>query len=180
MNKNDFLPLPQVEESTIVFEEFIKIRRDTLRLPTHQTYRYYTLLTPASAVVILATTKENGLVLNEEYRHPTGKVLLGCPGGYVDQGEEPLEAAKRELIEETGYTAEEYALIGTAYPYPGISGQKIFYIHAKNAKKTAEPQREMAEIIKTIEISENEVKRKIALGCDLDGTLATALFFYGC
>lgn len=169
--------LPEVEESSIIFEESIfKIRRDQLRLPDRH-YRYYTLLTKPSSVIVLALTEEGQYVLTEEYRHPTGLVLLSCPGGYIDGEESPLEAARRELLEETGFEAHSFEILGHAFPYAGISGQKVFYVKATQASFTREPSLEHSELIKTTCKSKRELEEIIQQGTPVDGNLCTALFF---
>lgn len=169
---------PVVEESNLIFEEsIIKIRRDTLQLGGLPPYRYYSLSTFPFAVVILATTSKGEYVLNEEYRHPTGKMLLSCPGGYIDAKEDPLEAAARELEEETGFQASSFKIIGSAYPYAGISGQKTIYVSAREAIKQTNPRLEPSEIIQTRLFDPYTLQKTIEKGADLDGTLCTALFF---
>src|SRR5271163_466925 len=133
------MKLPEVKEQKIVFDEFIKIRRDRLRFPDGGEHVYYALLPPASAVVILGVTAEGHLVLNREYRHPTGKVLLGLPGGYLNPGEDILTGARRELLEETGYSGDSPKVLGSAYPFPGLSRQEIFYVLTENVKKVGNP-----------------------------------------
>lgn len=169
---------PIVEESQVVFDEsIVKLKRDRLRLEDHTRYTYYTLMTKPFAVVILARTSEGLYVLNEEYRHPTGQVLLSCPGGYMDENEDPLEAAARELLEETGYQAEKLELMGSAFPYAGLSSQKTLYVRAFNAKFVTSPHLETSEILQTILKAEVELQAAIQQGVNLDGTLCTALFF---
>ena len=177
---NEFpINLPTVQQSNIVFDEFAKIRKDRLLLPNQHLYDYYTLITKQAAVVILAADFEGNWVLNEEYRHPTGKILLCCPGGFLNDDESPLEGAKRELLEETGYLAQNYTLIGNAYPFPGISSQNTLYVYAQNAEKVREPQLDEAEILRTVIKGPQQLLEDIRLGFPLDGTLFTALGFYG-
>lgn len=177
MASNPSFILPTVQKSTVVFNEFVKIRRDDLLLPNNTMYAYYSLIPRGDAVVIVGLTSEGLFVLNEEYRPPTGKILLSCPGGYIDH-DDPLNAAEREFLEETGYTAKSFTLLGSAFPYPGISAQKVYYVLAQEAEKKSEPHREPSEIMRTILKSEQDVKASISSGCDVDGTLCTALFFY--
>ena len=64
--------------------------------------------------------------------------------------EDPLEAARREFFEETGYGAEEFVLMGSAFPYPGLSDQRIYYALARGAYKISDPQPDVNEILRTI------------------------------
>lgn len=178
MQKNN-LALPEVTESQIVFDKFLKIRQDKLHFQDKTDHYYYTLLTPASAVIILAQTRDNRFILNEEYRHTVRTFLLCCPGGYLNHEEEsPEEAAQRELQEETGYSAERIEPLGFSFPYPGISAQKVYYVMAHGVEKTAQPKPETSEIFRTVELSYEELLKEIKKGRAIDGTLCTALFYY--
>ena len=173
---------PKTESSQIVFEESIfKIQRDILKLPDQPNYNYYSLVTKKFAVNILAQTEEGLYVLVKEYRHPTGQAILGCPGGYIDRDDEsPLEAAARELKEETGYEATHFELLGASYPCPGITGQKTFYVKATGAYYVDSPQLETSEIIQISLQSKEDLNRDIQKGAAVDGNLCTALFFEQC
>lgn len=174
---NDSLPIPKVEVSHIVHDGFIKIRCDRLRLPNGHKYHYYSLDARAPAVVVLAVTSDHKLLLIEEYRHPTLSILLSCVGGYLDsENEKPEEAARRELLEETGYTAERFLILGSAYPYPGISSQKLYYVLAENVIKERNPELESSEILKPVLMTRSELVNAIAEGKPIDGNLCTALF----
>ncbi len=178
MLSNKPLELPYVESSALVLDGFIKVRCDELRHQNDQAYRYYSLIAKSSAVVVLAISSSGLLVLIEEYRHPTGKILLSCPGGYLNgEEEDPCEAARRELLEETGYSAHRFTLMGSAYPYPGISGQKIYYVLAENAKKQDEPRTEATEVLRTVLMSRAQLTKAIEEGRPIDGNMCTALFF---
>ncbi|MBA2369254.1 MAG: NUDIX hydrolase [Candidatus Protochlamydia sp.] len=169
---------PEIDESKVVFQEsLIRVSRDILRLKNGTPYSYYSLNTYPYAVIILATNLDGYYILNQEYRHPTGQFLLSCPGGYIDKDEDPIEAAKRELEEETGYQALTFELIGSAYPYAGISSQKTIYVRAKEAVKKTAPRLDTCEIIQTKLLSPKELDQAISEGKNLDGTLCTALFF---
>lgn len=176
---NPNLKTPQIQESALVYDEFFKIRRDSLSLPNGHTYSYYTLITPEHAVNVLGITDNGKLVLLEEYRHPAKQFVLGCPGGYLDKQEDPLIGAKRELLEETGYSAKEFVLLGSAYPYPGISAQKIFFVVAKGAYRQGEPNPDTTEIFRTVLKTETEVRQAIQAGSPVDGILCSALYMLG-
>lgn len=170
--------LPAIQSSELIFEEsIIHVRRDILALGNEPPYPYYSLETLPYAVVVLATTTDGSYLFIEEYRHPTKKIVLGLPAGYLDENESPLDAAKRELLEETGYQAESFLLIGSAYPYTGVSGQKNFYVKATGAARIQNPQLERSEIIRPRPMSPSELNQAIDQGIELDGTVGTALFF---
>lgn len=171
--------LPSVEKQEVIFDEFVKVQRDLLRFPSGERHPYYTLIPRAPAVVILALTPEGYLVLNAEYRHPAGTVLLGAPGGYLEPDEDPLSGGRREFLEETGYTGERADLIGSAFPYPGLSAQKIYYVYMENVKKAQNPSLDPMEVMQTVLKRPEDVIEAIKKGQVVDGTLCTALFFLG-
>lgn len=172
------LSIPTVEKSEIIHSPFFKIQKDTLLLNNTTRYDYYSLLLKPAAVMILAFNDDNKLILVKEWRHPTKQILLGCPGGAIEDNEDPITAAKRELLEETGYQSDEFTLIGNAYPFPGVTMQKVYFVKASKVKKIAEPNLEPAEILKPQILSLDEVKRHIFEGNPTCGLLCSALLFY--
>src|SRR3989338_5023308 len=93
---------PEILESKIAYKGYFEIREDILELPEHPKRVFNVLLTSPEASVILAETESGDFILNREFRHPTDSWLYGCPGGTIDPGETPMQAAERELLEETG------------------------------------------------------------------------------
>lgn len=169
--------IPKLISSKRVFSGYFSVDKDILESESGYQYEYFSLETSSPAVIVLAQTVERDFVLVEEYRHPAKKVLLSCAGGYVENGEDPLVAAKRELEEETGYSAQEFEMLGVAYPYAGISGQSLYYVLARNAERVAGQKLEGSEIVKVLVKSERELKEALRSGVPLDGNLCTALCF---
>lgn len=171
------IPIPEVRRSEIVYKGFFEVREDLLKLP-HGPQRIYTvLLSSPEAAVVIAETSDGKLILNKEYRHPTGKWLYGCPGGRVDPGESPIEAGQRELLEETGYSSTEIKYIGSAYPFPAVSPQRIHFLLAKQAQKTHQTNHETFELIQVELLTLDELHREMANGALVDGILCTALYY---
>lgn len=78
-------------------------------------------------VCIAALTEQNELLFVRQFRYPFGEVLLELPAGKLDRGgEDPLEAGKRELREETGAVADKYRSLGKLYPSPGFCNEIIY------------------------------------------------------
>jgi len=170
--------LPTVKSTEILYDEYFRIEKDHLKTPEQTDYNYYTIIAAPIAVMVLAKTVDGRYVLNWEYRHPTKKTLLSCPGGVKDPGESPTECAARELLEETGYQAEGFEQIGEAYPFPGVCTQKTVYVRAKNAVDTGSHAREHAEfILESALFTPDELKKCIREKASVDGLLLSALSF---
>lgn len=112
---------------------FPKFRIDTCELPSGKNYKAFVLEFDAWANVV-ALTKNNEVVLIKQYRHGVQEVSLELPGGVVDAGENPLEGARRELMEETGYTADNFIEIGRIYPNPAIQQNTLYCYLAAGAE----------------------------------------------
>lgn len=95
------------------------IRVDTCELVNGQIITPH-VLDYDDEIMIFAVTKDQQVVLIRQYRHGVQDVILELPGGSVDAGETPLEAAKRELIEETGYASDTFIELGQVSPNPAI------------------------------------------------------------
>jgi 8-oxo-dGTP pyrophosphatase MutT (NUDIX family) len=94
------------------------------------------LLEYADEILIFALTKKREVVLIRQYRHGVQDAILELPGGSVDDGETALQAAKRELMEETGYASRRFIEVGRASPNPTIYTNKIYSFLALNAELT--------------------------------------------
>ena len=169
-------PIPEVVSSEISLHGFFDVRIDMLQLPNGPKKPYYCVDFGIHAAAVLAVTKEGKLVITREYRHPTGKWLLGCPGGRIDTGESPIEAAKRELLEETGYGNGTFSLMTHIHPLAALTDHQIYYVLAKNVEYLKPPALEPLELIHTELKDEKELFEEILKGTPVDGVLCTALF----
>lgn len=167
---------PKIQDSKILHSGFFGLRQDLLE-NAHGVTHPYTYIFVSDAVAVLAQTKEGLWILNREYRHPTGKVLLGPAGGRLDQGENPLAGAVRELFEETGYWSDELFLLGSCHPFPGVCDQKIHYVFAKNCYLKGAQKLEPFEFVDVELKTHDELLAAIRNSEDVDGNLCTALWY---
>ena len=86
---------------------------------------------------MVALTKDGDVVLVRQYRHGVGDVLLELPGGVVEDGEEPVDGARRELLEETGYAASTVVEVGRIYPNPAFQTNPLYCFLALDAEKVS-------------------------------------------
>lgn len=102
----------------------LDVRRDEVRLPNGQTAVREYIVHPG-AVMIVPILDDGRLVVERQYRHPMGRVMLEFPAGKLDPGEDPLVCGVRELAEETGYRAERWARAGVLHNAIGYSNEGI-------------------------------------------------------
>ena len=93
---------------------FLKVSRDRVSLPNGAiTHREY--IRHPGAVVVLAILDDGKVLLERQFRYPLGRVVIELPAGKIDAGEDHLDCAKRELQEETGYTASDWQFVTTIH-----------------------------------------------------------------
>lgn len=109
--------------------------------------RGFTVLEVPDWVNVIALTADDRVVLLRQYRHGADRVHLEIPGGMVDPGEEHGAAARRELAEETGYTAATWRHVGTVEPNPAIHGNRLHTWLALDAARTAAPAPDDGEVL---------------------------------
>ena len=97
--------------------------------------------------IIVPVLERARVVFEWNYRHPLGGWELELPAGLVEKGEEPLDCARRELQEETGYSAGSWKKIGWVHTLPGITGQRAHVFLAKRLQR-GKAHRELEEMMK--------------------------------
>jgi ADP-ribose pyrophosphatase len=126
---------------------------------------------------VVALTPQQEVILIRQYRHGVGKTIWEIPGGAVDPGETPLQAAGRELLEETGYLAGPLIETGTVSPNPDNHTNFIHTFLALDVEKTSEQELDESEEIDVHPIPLNEVLRMAREGEILQAMQISALFF---
>ena len=91
----------------ILDSEFVKVDKDDVTLSHGREIKDFYKVTIKDCAAIVAITEDNHIILKKEYRHCYGEELVEIPAGVLEDGEDPLETAKRELEEETGYTTDK-------------------------------------------------------------------------
>jgi 8-oxo-dGTP pyrophosphatase MutT (NUDIX family) len=113
----------------------------------------------------------------QQYRHGARKVTLEIPGGLVDPGDTPEKAATRELLEETGYQAEELAQVGVVNPNPALFNNRCYTYVARNVKKIQDPVLDQAEDIEVVLIPLSDIPELIRNG-EIDHAMVITAFYW--
>lgn len=128
-------------KSTVLFQSpYVRLRSDECELPDKRVMPKYYVFDFPDWVNVVALTPDNQIILVEQYRHAAGEDFLEVPGGSTDhKGEDPRQAAARELLEETGYQPEEMIDCGAHFPNPALQSNRMHTFVALNCRKVAEP-----------------------------------------
>lgn len=126
------------KSETIADCRVFRVRRDySMRESDDAEHTFFVVENP-DWVNVIALTAENKVVLIEQYRHGAEEIVMEIPGGMIDRGEEPETAARRELLEETGFTSDKFVYLGKSNPNPAIQNNAIYHFLALNCEKTGE------------------------------------------
>ncbi|KKK38763.1 NUDIX hydrolase [Mesobacillus campisalis] len=123
----------------------------------------FSYLNFAKGVCILPITPDHKVVCLKQYRHAFKSWQWELPAGMIEEGNDPLEAAKQELVEETGYAAEHWLELGSFYPSPGSTSEEIYLFAA--AGLVAKGQHlENSEQLEVHELTMEELKELVENG----------------
>lgn len=142
MNTDNRLQPWIVESSQPVYEAspWVSVYRQVVRLPDGRRIDDYHSIDLGEHVCCCVQTDEGKIVFVRHYRHGAGKVCLGMPAGMIAEGETPLQAARRELREETGYEAEGWEDLGVFVQHGNYRCGKAHMFRARGAVAVCPPQ----------------------------------------
>jgi ADP-ribose pyrophosphatase len=164
--------------SQLVFDhKWYKLRRDHVELPSGRVLDDYFVSVRPNVVLTFPVTADNEVIFVRQYKHASGQILLELPGGVIDEDEtEPLEAAKRELLEETGYTSDEVEQVLHVIDNPTKDTNTIYFFVARNVHQVAEQDLDETEAIEVVKIPLAEVEARILRGdIRVSGSVALSL-----
>jgi ADP-ribose pyrophosphatase len=128
-------------------------------------------------VNVVAITKDERIVLIEQFRHGIGEITLEIPGGMIDGDESPETAARRELLEETGFSAKEFVLLGKSRPNPAIQNNWVHHFAALGAEKYEEVKFDEHESVITKLCPIDSIPNLMKSG-EITHSLVLAAFYY--
>lgn len=156
--------------------KILNLRVDTVELPDKK-YSKREIVEHPGAVAIIAVNEKNELIIIRQYRKAVDRVLLEIPAGKLELNEEPIESAKRELKEETGYIADKIEYVMEFYTSPGFSNEKIYLFLAQGLTE-GEQELEIGEYIDVEKYSLEELMKMIKLGEIVDSKTIVGISYY--
>ncbi len=154
-------------------EDLVDIQDEGGEKHTHKKY----VVLHCGGVGVLPFIDPKTVLLVKQYRYPIDEILLEVPAGRIDEGEDPLEAAQRELQEETHYKAQKIEPLGTLYPSPGFCTEKVYVYAAHNLTRSPLPK-DLGEVIELIALPFTKALEKVKNGEINDAKTAFALLQY--
>jgi ADP-ribose pyrophosphatase len=164
--------MPELNETFVTSEQllkgkFLEVKRDTVRLldDTHATREY---VVHPGAVVVIPLLDDGQVVLERQFRYPVGQVMIELPAGKLDPQEDPLLCGLRELHEETGYTASQWAYAGKMHLAIAYSTE-IIHIYFARGLTAGERQLDAGEFLDVFTVPTQQL-----LDWCADGTITDA------
>ncbi|MGI6073357.1 MAG: NUDIX hydrolase [Fermentimonas sp.] len=147
-----------LDSEYLIERPWLTARRDKVELPDGRVIDEYYVLEYPDWVNVIAITKDGKFVMETQYRHALGVNSIELPCGVMEEGETPMEAAKRELLEETGYGNGEWSELMTIAPNPSTMSNITHCFLAVGVEKISEPSLDDTEELTVHLMSEEEVK----------------------
>ena len=150
-----------LESEYLIQRPWLTARCDKVQLPNGTIHNEYYVLEYPTWINVIAITDEGKYVMVEQYRHGLQDVFTEIVAGVVESDEPPIEAAKRELLEETGFGGGEWSLNAVLSANPGSMNNLTYSFIAKGVKKLCEQHLDETEDINVKLLSEDEVRRML-------------------
>lgn len=164
-------------DSVQVFKgKLLDVRCDRVKLPDgHEAVREY--IVHPGAVVIIAVQENGELLFERQHRYPLRRAILELPAGKIDPGEDILNTAIRELLEETGHSASEWRYLGVMHPCVGYSDERIEIFLARGLCRKSAQQLDHGEFLDVLSLSLSDALEGVRSGAITDAKTVAALFW---
>ena len=162
----------------LVKRPWLTARRDVTQLPDGRVNNEYYVLEYTDWVNIIAITKDGQIVMERQYRHALGKTCYELPCGVIEAGETPLEAAKRELLEETGFAGGEWQEWMTLSPNPATSTNLAHSFLATGVERVSGQHLDATEDIDVYLLDQDYVRELLQNNQILQALMAAPLWKY--
>ena len=153
-------------QSQVVFDhKWYTLRRDHVELPNGLQMDDYFVSVRPDVVLTFPITADGHVLFVRQYKHAASDIFIELPGGVIDAHEtDPKEAARRELLEETGYTSDDVELLLEVIDNPTKDTNKVYYYLVRNAREVAAQDLDESEHIEVLKVPLQEVEQLVLSG----------------
>lgn len=163
-----------ISSETIAQGGMLTVKRDQVTLPNGGTGQREYVVHPG-AVIVIPLLDNGNLLLERQFRYALNQVFIELPAGKIDAGEAPLTTGKRELLEETGYSATEWHSLGLQHPCIGYSNE-VIHCYLARGLTLGQHQRDDDEAMELFEMSLEDCLTAVKSGEITDSKTIVALF----
>ncbi|MEJ7779363.1 MAG: NUDIX hydrolase [Daejeonella sp.] len=167
----------RISSKYLVRADWATLRVDTCRMPDGTVIPDYYVLEYPDWVNVIALTEDNEVILVRQYRHAAGEEMLELPGGCIEKGESTEQAARRELLEETGYEFQHLEFLSELYANPATATNKTHCFLATGGRKVADQNLDKGEEI-IVELVSLEILKELVINNKFGHALHTSGIFY--
>lgn len=167
----------KLDSKYIIQRPWATLRVDKLEMPNGNIKDEYYVLEYPTWVNMVALTEDNQVIFVRQYRHGAGQVMVELPAGVVEENEEPEIAARRELLEETGYAFNDITYVCELYANPATSGNITYTYLLTGGKKVQEQQLDPSEDIEVV-LMDLEDAKNFLFENKIGQALHTSALFY--
>lgn len=167
-------------ENILHIGPWLNVRQETVQLPSGAEIPTWFVLEFPDWINVIAITDDGQIIMEDQYRHGLGVTHFEIPAGVIDPGETPLQAAQRELSEETGYEGGDWSLFMTLSPNPTNHNNLSYTFLAKGVRKVREPHQETTEDIHVHLMSPDDVRELLEKGEIIQALHAAPLWKFFC
>jgi len=140
---------------------FLSIRRDRCRLPDGRLSPDMYFMELRDFAMTVAVTPGGEVLLSREYKHGAGDVAYTMPAGFIEAGEAPATAARRELREETGHDGQAFESLGSYLVFPSLSGARGYFFLARSVQRVGVPHPDEFEEIEVASVPLDHLRQDL-------------------
>lgn len=167
----------QTKSTEVVYESpWIKVRRDEVIDQNGKPLTYSYMELQKQSAFIVPVNDKGEILLQSVYRYTMGKRYWEIPAGYIEEGEEPLAAAKRELTEETGLVSEDWQSLGAFHQILGTGRVTCNAFLARNVRSSGDATDKDEDIENRRFVSLTDIEQMLATGELVDSPVITAIY----
>lgn len=157
---------------------WLTVRKDAVHTDKGVDIDDFYVLEYPTWVNVIAITTDGHYIIEKQYRHGIQQEVYEICAGTCEENEVPIDAAKRELLEETGFGGGKWSLIGKFAPNPNSMNNWCYSFLAEGVTRLQEPHQEATENITVLQVEENELLEIMKDGKIVEGIMLTPLYMY--